>query len=75
MLYWPGLDPWPPSKGVIIVAAIMTFIVTPVAMLTGTVGHVILGAIVFICLVLGAKARLRKLDTEAFRRSGPDDEQ
>jgi hypothetical protein len=72
MLFWPKLDRWPPSKKVWIAAAILAFVVTPAAMLIGTVGHVILGAIVVVCLVLGANARLKRLDAEGFSRSGPD---
>lgn len=73
MLFWPGLDQWPPSKRVWIAALVLTCLVTPALMLIGTVGHIILGAMVAVCLVVGANARLKRLDAEEFWRSGPDD--
>jgi hypothetical protein len=73
VLFWPGVDPWPPSKAVWIAAAIFTFVVTPAGILIGTVGHIILGAIVVICLAVGARARLKRLNAKAFWRSRPDD--
>lgn len=73
MLFWPGVDKWPPSKEVWIAAAVFTFVVTPVAILIGTVGHIILGVIVALFLILGANARLKRLNGEEFWRSRPDD--
>ena len=75
MLYWPGLDKWPPPKGVLIAAAVMTFVVTPLLILIGTVGQIIYGAILVSCITLGMRARLRRMNgrAEEFWRSGPED--
>jgi len=43
MLYWPGVDKWPPSKEVVIAAVVMTFVIFPIALLLGIVGQVIFG--------------------------------
>jgi hypothetical protein len=73
MLYWPRLDRWPPSREVVIAAAILTFVVCPICFLLGTVGKVIIGAIVFTFLILGANARLKRIGAEEFWRSRPDE--
>ena len=54
-------------------AVVMTFVVTPMALLAGTVGRIVLGMVIFVFLVFGAKARLRRLNAEEFWRSRPDD--
>lgn len=73
MLYWPKVDRWPPSREVVIGAAILTFVVCPIALLLGTVGKFIIGLIVFFLMVLGANARLKRMGADEFRRSRPDD--
>lgn len=75
MLYWPGVDKWPPSKEVVIAAVVMTFVIFPIALLLGIVGQVIFGAIVVVAIVLAMLARLRQMNVRAeeFRRAGPDD--
>jgi hypothetical protein len=75
MSFWPGFDPWPPKKEVWIAAAIMTFVVTPLLILLGVVGQVILGIILVTCIVLSLRVRLKQVDARAeeFRRSGPDE--
>jgi|GEM_PF-5679510 len=75
MLYWPGVDRWPPSKQVVIGAIVMAFVVFPIALLLGVVGQVIYGALVVVAIVLGMRARLRYMSVRAeeLRRAGPDD--
>jgi hypothetical protein len=73
MMFWPGLDQWPPSKRVWGLAVFLTFVVTPIAILIGTVGFIILGVIVAVSLWVGANARLKKLNAEEFWDSGPDE--
>lgn len=73
MLYWPKVDQWPPSRGVVIAAAVFAFVVCPIVFLLGTVGKIIIGLIVFYFLVVGANARLKRMGAEEFWRSRPDD--
>jgi hypothetical protein len=73
VLYWPKVDQWPPSREVAIAAAILTYVVCPIALLLGAVGKIIIGAIVFIFLILGANARLKRMGAEEFWQSRPDD--
>ena len=75
MLFWPGLDKWPPSKRVVGAAAVMTFVVLPLALLLGVVGEVIYFSILVVAIILGMRARLRRIDarTQEFREWTPDD--
>lgn len=75
MMFWPGLDRWPPPKEVWIAAAVMAFVVTPLLILLGTVGQIIYGAIIVVGIVLGVRLRLKQLNVRAeeFWRSGPED--
>lgn len=75
MLFWPGLDQWPPPKRVWIAAAIVAFVVTPLLLLIGIVGQVIIGIVVVVGIVLSVRLRLRQMNehAEEFWRSGPDD--
>ncbi|HET9866562.1 MAG TPA: hypothetical protein VFQ06_04670 [Nitrospira sp.] len=75
MWFWPGLDRWPPPKEVWIAAAVLAFVVTPILLLLGIVGQVILGVVLFVCIVMSLRLRLKQLDVRAeeFRRAGPDD--
>ena len=75
MLYWPGLDRWPPPKRVWIAAAVVAFVVTPVLILIGVVGQIILGGIVIGCIAFSVKMRLKQMNVRAeeFWRSGPGD--
>lgn len=75
MMFWPGLDKWPPPKEVLIAAAVMAFVVTPLLILIGTVGQILYGVILVSCIALGLRARLRRLNgrTEEFWHSGPED--
>lgn len=71
--FWPGVDRWPPPKWVWIAAAVMTFVVGPVAILLGSVGRIALAAIAVVVLILGTNARLRNLGAEEFQKSRPED--
>jgi hypothetical protein len=51
----------------------MTFVVLPIVILLGPVGQVVYGAIVAVCLLLGANARLRNIGAEEFWKSRPKD--
>ncbi|HET9197810.1 MAG TPA: hypothetical protein VFN92_06095 [Solirubrobacterales bacterium] len=75
MSFWPGLDRWPPPKEVWIAAAVMTFVVTPLLILLGVAGQIILGAIVVACVVMGLRTRLKQVDVRAeeLRRAAPED--
>jgi hypothetical protein len=75
MLFWPGVDKWPPPKEVVIAAVVMTFVAFPIALLLGVVGQVIFGAIVVAAIVLGMHARLKHMNVRAeeLKRAGPDD--
>lgn len=72
-MFWPGVDKWPPPKWVWIAAAIMTFVLAPLLFLIGTVGIAIYGAVVVVCLILGANARLKNIGAEDLWRSRPKD--
>lgn len=75
MWFWPGVDKWPPSKEVWIAAAIMAFVVTPLLLLIGVVGQVILVFAVVAGIILSLRLRVKQMNTRAeeFWRSGPDD--
>jgi hypothetical protein len=75
MSFWPGVDKWPPPRWVWLAAAIMTFVVFPIASLFGASGAIVYGVIVAICLVLGANARLRNIGAEEFWESRPKDDE
>jgi Na+/melibiose symporter-like transporter len=75
MWFWPGLDQWPPPKEVWIAAAVLAFVITPILLLIGIVGQIILGIVVFLCIGLSLRLRLKQMNVRAdeFHRSGPDD--
>lgn len=73
MLFWPGVDKWPPPRWVWIAAAVMAFVVTPILILIGGVGTIIYLVIVLVVAIVGANARLRNVDAEAFWKSRPKD--
>ncbi|HST69906.1 MAG TPA: hypothetical protein VLI94_09635 [Solirubrobacterales bacterium] len=75
MWFWPGVDRWPPPKEVWIAAAVLAFVVTPILLLIGIVGQVVLGAVLFVSIAFGLHLRLKQWNVRAeeFRRSGPDD--
>lgn len=73
MWFWPGVDKWPPPAWVWVGAAVMTFVVTPISILTGVFGKILLGIIVVCFLALGAKSRLKNMDAERFWGSRPKD--
>lgn len=75
MLFWPGLDKWPPPKEVWIAAVVLAFVVTPLLMLLGIVGQIVLGIVVVAGIGLSAYIRLKQMNVRAeeFWRSGPDD--
>jgi len=53
----------------------MTFVVTPALILLGIVGQILFGAILVSCVILGLRARLRRLNgrAEEFWQSGPEE--
>jgi hypothetical protein len=75
MWFWPGLDQWPPPKEVWIAAAVLAFVITPILLLIGIVGQIILGVVIFLCIGLSWRLRLKQMNgrAEEFWRSGPDD--
>lgn len=75
MMFWPGLDQWPPPKEAWIAAAVLAFVVTPLLLLIGIVGQIILGIVVVLCIALSVRARVRQTNAQAeeFWRSGPED--
>lgn len=75
MWFWPGLDQWPPSKEVWVAAAVLAFVVTPILMLIGVVGQIILGIVIVACIAWSVNARLKYMNqrAEEFWESGPDD--
>jgi phosphatidylserine synthase len=75
MWFWPGLDRWPHPKEVWIAAAALAFVVTPILLLIGIVGQIILGIVILVCIVLSLRLRLKHFEMrgEEFRRSDPDD--
>ncbi len=75
MSFWPGLDQWPPPRRVWIAAAVLAFVITPLLMLTGIVGQIIIGIAVIFGIALSLWARLRQMNerAEEFWRSGPED--
>lgn len=68
-----GGDSWLPSGRVLLAAAVMTLVVTPVLLFLGAPGIVILGVIVVVCLVIGGNARAKALGADELRESRPDD--
>lgn len=75
MLYWPGVDRWPPPKKVICAAAVMTFIVFPLALFLGTVGVAIYGGALVVAILFSIRLRFKDIGARAeeFRRAGPED--
>lgn len=75
MMYWPGLDKWPPPRKVWIAATVMAFVITPLLMLIGIGGQVILGVLVVGGIALSVRLRLKQMNVRAeeFWRSGPKD--
>jgi hypothetical protein len=54
---------------------VLAFVVTPVLLLIGIVGQVILGIVLFLAIAMSLRLRLKQMDVlaEEFRRSGPDE--
>ena len=75
MLYWPALDRWPPSKKVICAAAVMTFVIFPLALFLGMVGAVIYGGVIVVAILFSMRLRIKQVDARAeeLRRAGPED--
>lgn len=72
-MWFLGADKWPPPAWVWAVAALVSFVVTPILILIGGLGKVLLGLIVVCFLALGARARVRTLGAEEFWKSRPKD--
>jgi Na+/melibiose symporter-like transporter len=75
MWFWPGLDKWPPPKEVWIAAAVLAFLVTPLLLLIGIAGQIILGVVIVSCIALSLRIRVKQMNVRAeeFWRSGPED--
>ena len=56
-------------------AAVLAFVVTPLLLLVGIVGQIVLGVVVVSGIVLSLRLRVKQMNehAEEFWRSGPDE--